>query len=619
MNLRHWQENAKSITDRVARSDEKLVIVNACVGSGKTFVAENAFGDFIKLHKSEKTVQIFVTPRIRLCDQQANSIIKTLENVYNLTENKDFSLVQVDCTKNEFNWRNSYLSGNHIIFVICDESLFGYDPAINNAKISRWKQWLNNFENWKSQDYKFGFAVFDEAHNYENINDKIIGTAESADVFFKVMLLSGTPSAFQKDLTKQYKNAVCKCSPKVAIDNKWIKEPILNLVNGTTNQWPQAIITVLNREISLCEKEVFTPRIMINCNGIDEIKNLIELPYFKENMGKKFHFITLHSNKSYVDNNEIKNVTPTIDGKEVSSDEAFKKIECIDANTAFEDNLPILVAQVQMLGEGINVTSFNACLTSTNSDKTAMQQIGRIIRNYKKDNVTKVDNGHANVYVLIDNANSLANLLNNLEEYDLTDDCYRWGDKIDLFNSSGLEINSENISELNKMNWVPINPNEELDIIVAYNKMHKKSRVNILERFFRNKDNNNDGIADIEELELLIKKLSETGILKMFTNKQFNYNSEVAKRKKLFSTEKTEKNKENKKSKSEKPITEEILLTWLDEIYNVLHANKNQELKDIWYKDKDYSLFLALIFLNDDIVKFLSTHLSEELKKWLSR
>lgn len=41
----------------------------------------------------------------------------------------------------------------------------------------------------------------------------------------------------------------------------------------------------------------------------------------------------------------------------------FKMLEKIDSNDFFKDSLPVVVAQVQMLGEGINVSSFNSILT----------------------------------------------------------------------------------------------------------------------------------------------------------------------------------------------------------------------------------------------------------------
>ena len=83
MELRSWQKHAKIIIERVVSSnDDNIVVVNACVGSGKTLVAEDAFGQFIKNNENDKTIQIFVTPRIRLCDQQTTSIANALNDMY---------------------------------------------------------------------------------------------------------------------------------------------------------------------------------------------------------------------------------------------------------------------------------------------------------------------------------------------------------------------------------------------------------------------------------------------------------------------------------------------------------------------------------------------------------
>ena len=64
---------------------------------------------------------------------------------------------------------------------------------------------------------------------------------------------------------------------------------------------------------------------------------------------------------------EIKGTNAIV--KVVEADEAYAAIEAIDSNSYFKDNLPIVVAQVAMLGEGINVSSFNAILTASNAEK----------------------------------------------------------------------------------------------------------------------------------------------------------------------------------------------------------------------------------------------------------
>ena len=76
--FRTWQRAASNVTQHMLTKSGVVVPVNACVGSGKTTVACNAFGQFITASKDKKTIQMFVTPRIRLCDQQNNEIKKFL-------------------------------------------------------------------------------------------------------------------------------------------------------------------------------------------------------------------------------------------------------------------------------------------------------------------------------------------------------------------------------------------------------------------------------------------------------------------------------------------------------------------------------------------------------------
>ena len=71
IDLREWQKKAKQNIKNAINSDKnELVAVNACVGSGKTNVAFNAFIDYIEANPGKKSVQLFVAPRIRLCNQQ---------------------------------------------------------------------------------------------------------------------------------------------------------------------------------------------------------------------------------------------------------------------------------------------------------------------------------------------------------------------------------------------------------------------------------------------------------------------------------------------------------------------------------------------------------------------
>lgn len=627
--LRKWQAIASKNSEQLITSTEKFMPVNACVGSGKTFVAVNAIGQFISTFKQECTIQMFVTPRIRLCEQQADEIINVLKTMHNLEDGKDYSLVPVNCTENIYNKNTSHLSSKHTVFVICSESLWGTESSIP-GKPNRFNRWLSNFRMWRAEGYKFGIAALDEAHNYEEKRDYVVNEFDSLPEFFKVIPLSGTPSAFQKELSDKYARFVCECSPKMAIDNQWIVKPYLNMVVGDVKtSWARAIISVLNREIELCKNEAFMPRIMVNCGGIDVIKALNELEYFQDNFGKKFHFVSLHSLKRYTsdDDSTIDMIEPMIDGKIVSDDEAYSAIEHIDDNSYFNDNLPIIVAQVKMLGEGINVSSFNACITASNSDKTTMQQIGRIIRNYRFNGANKVTDGHANVYVLTDNVDSVAILLKNLEaECSLTAECFEWGKRIDIPTAGGIEDDPDALANVNTFKWEAIDPNNDLDIIqvlAQVNKtLYKKYMRNFCEQLLDDYDNDGDGRSDFEELEELLEDMAKEGKLVLWSKqKTFSAKSERAKREHIkLAIAQAVQNNDKKQVKSEKKNIAEltaisVFVNWLSRIRHGITANS--ALRRLWSINS--KLCIARTVGSVKAAEWLDAHLSAKLREILAK
>lgn len=617
---RAWQKKAFKVLGKCTSNGVNDIIpVNACVGSGKTSVACHAFGSFIAENLDQKTVQMFVTPRIRLCDQQNNEIVSFLSENFGLKNGIDYSLVAVDCTKNDYNKASDSLVSKHTIFVICDQSLWGTDKkAIDPNR--RWHDWVHKFNQWNELGYKFGYAAFDEAHNYSSKQTELFGEdssdKKSISTYFNVMLMTGTPAAYQRDLTLVHKSNVCSCPPKVAIENKWICKSRLNLVNGDYSALPGAIVAVLNHEKQICKNEVFMPRIMINCSSIDDINSLYSIDWFKDNIGKTCHFISLHSSKLFEDD-EGKAVIaePMIDGVKVKADEAYKAIESIDSNAYFHDDLPILVAQVAMLSEGINVNSFNAIITSSNSDRTAMQQIGRCIRNYHFKNKSKVDDGHANVYVLTDNIQSIFNLLKNLEEYDLTDECFDWGDRIDICTGSGVE-QAEGVAELHDADWQPIDIKNDLEIIELMGKFNGKMYKNAMDAMYREwclGDKDSDGENDIDELEKLLEEVESSGMLKIWSNKSFSRKESEKARKNFEKAEKLDKKgnaKEAKKArKSIKSIPSfEIFMSWMFAIRNAMHEDVNRRLWKISSR-----LAMTRILGNARVAEFLEHHMSDKM------
>ena len=613
---RKWQKHAFKVVDSHI---ENPVPINACVGSGKTVVACYAFGKFIVDNRSNKTVQMFVTPRIRLCDQQNKEIEKFLASEFGLKNGPDYALIGVDCSKHEFNKKNDLLESKHTIFVICDESLWGKDKGIDPA--ARWHGWLRKFRLWSEHGFKFGWAALDEAHNYEK-NERLMLDDEEACLanWFKLMPMSGTPSAFQREWSKRWPKNVCKCSPKEAMENGWICKPKLNLVLGDKDRgWARAVAAVLHREVAICKNEVFKPRLMVNCSGIDDINELVGLEWMQAHAGKDFHFITLHSTKGYDDGEGVLAFAkPTIDCKVVEADEAYAAIEAIDSNSYFKDYLPIVVAQVAMLGEGINVSSFNAILTASNTEKTAMQQIGRCIRNYRFDGKEKVADGHADVYVLTDNVMAIKQLLLNLEEYDLTDECFQWGDKIDIMTGSDLEdIDDGRVPELNSFAWDPIDPEHDLDIVEMMqsmkSKLYKRAAADMFSSFFGDKDN--DGKDDVEELEDLLETLSKRGMTKLWSGHSFSKREMVAERKarakEAKAAKKDPKAAKKLETKRSNPVYD-IFMKWL---FDIRHSVKSSgSMKKLWSLDR--TLCIETILQSREVAKFLVAHMgAKKLEK----
>ena len=175
MTHREWQIESFEKLDRCNTSNkQEIILVNACVGSGKTNVASYALGSFIKNNQDKKTIQAFITPRIKLCAQQAKEIEEFIKNEFNLTNNKDYDVIRKDCTQHELNLSNKNFTSKHAIFVICDESLWGTDKNSPDPE-KRWHIWNKFFGQREKDGYIFGNVIFDEAHNFTNKHEYIFG------------------------------------------------------------------------------------------------------------------------------------------------------------------------------------------------------------------------------------------------------------------------------------------------------------------------------------------------------------------------------------------------------------------------------------------------------------
>ena len=174
MKHRSWQKTAFKVVERCnSNAQHNIIPVNACVGSGKTNVAAYAIGDFIMKNKSSKTAQMFITPRIRLCAQQAEEIASFLEAEFNLKNGKDFDIIRKDCTQHDLDLKSKTFSSQHAVFVVCDESLWGLEQ---DGSEKRWNKWMNFLSKLtEEKGYLLGNAVFDEAHNFTANRDKVYG------------------------------------------------------------------------------------------------------------------------------------------------------------------------------------------------------------------------------------------------------------------------------------------------------------------------------------------------------------------------------------------------------------------------------------------------------------
>ena len=399
-----------------------------------------------------KTVSIFISPRVKLCKQQNDSIERFISSHSSLRRDQDYTIIAIDNTNQQFN-RNDDVQSQHVIFVFCEASLWGGVSEDEADAAIRWNRWTGKLKHWAEDfGYKLGVIFYDEAHNYERKVDKIMKLSE---MFKLTMLASGTPAFYQRDLSKKWRKNVCECSPAEAMEQKMICTPSLNLVYGNANiDFPYAIKAVLEREKKISEHEVFKTAVLVNCSSIDQIKSILDHSWMKDGIGKDFHVISIHSSKAYSQDNACLVLDSRIDCQSKKSEEAYDAIEKLDSGY-FNDSLPVIVFQVGMIGEGINVKCFNSVIITTHSDRTAMQQIGRAVRNCEKDGKSKVNDGHANVYAFFENVGDLQQLIINLQSYDLTDSCYDWGKQIDVSTGSGIDHNDENdtLSGMNDFNW----------------------------------------------------------------------------------------------------------------------------------------------------------------------
>lgn len=445
--LRPWQVFAKNKINEIAEQEaHALIAVNACVGSGKTTVAMQAMVDFIKKNELNETIQVFVCPRLALCDQQAREI----EKYFTDSQIESSTVICYNCEgekPKEFTDHNQ-----HIVLVACDKSIW-------DDKLPAFKRLLENRE--------CGVIAYDEAHNYSahcsqmfhyTEDESLPYTADDglATYFETSLFMSGTPNEYQIKLAKD--NHPIELSIKDAISvtpRPYICKPTLNLVHSKDEVFDvrlirDAIIAIKNHEKDLYENnEYMQPRILVCADGIDTIQNI------KNELGNDCHIILLHSVKETNINNEVETFEPEINGEKKSKAEVMEILDAIDsgsekASELLSDKKPIIVLQVDMISEGVNIKSFNSVFITSHTQTKQMQQIGRVLRHFevKDENGSilfdKNTSGLANIYCPISNEAEVGELLYNLEQAGLSEGCFEWGKIVNVTHSSANSESSDN-------------------------------------------------------------------------------------------------------------------------------------------------------------------------------
>ena len=156
-------------------------------------------------------------------------------------------------------------------------------------------------------------------------------------------------------------------------------------------------------------------------------------------------------------------------------------LELIDAGVILKGE-PVVLFQVDMISEGINLCSFNAGIIKSKADVKSTQQIGRIIRDYtitdKNGEHHKKIDGHANIYCIIENENDICNLLERLEQFELTADAFDWGRKVDVSNGGAAEPDPDKVPNIADFEWDAIMPVEiqEYRALFVSNQNNKDAR-----------------------------------------------------------------------------------------------------------------------------------------------
>lgn len=315
-----------------------------------------------------------------------------------------------------------------------------------------------------------------------------------SEYFDTSILMSGTPSEPMKVITENEDSDPryhsCGCPIYEAVICGYITRPTLNLVECSKNQYNSAILAVYENEKNLQDSSAvkWPIHIIANCSGIDEVNEIHMNCWESFAKDRGIHLISVHSVKTVeheLTKEEIR-IIPRLDDetdlekilkkyrKEIDSWKNEDKVnhkepscmmnilELIDAGVILAGE-PVVLFQVDMISEGINLCSFNAGLITSRAEVKTMQQIGRILRDYTFTDSAGVEHhkkidGHANIYSIFDNEYDVCDLLERLEEFELTDNSFDWGRKVSIHNGSAPEPDPGAIAGRVTFNWEDIEP-----------------------------------------------------------------------------------------------------------------------------------------------------------------
>lgn len=331
-------------------------------------------------------------------------------------------------------------------------------------------------------------------------------TKSLADFFQTSIFMTGTPSEFQKVITEE--SFHCDCPIYEAVEKGYVTRPTLNLIKCYEHQYNSAVLAVYKNELEIYKnsKVKWPIHIIANCSSIDEVDSLYTNCWKNFAKKEKIHLISVHSKKSAENKKTLDetDIVPRFDDetdlnkiiekyrkeidKWISKDKDNKEpISMMDILQLINDGViingePVVLFQVDMLSEGTNMGSFNAGIIKSKAEVKSTQQIGRIIRDYtitdKNGEHHKIREGHANIYSIIENENDICNLLERLEQFELTSDSFDWGRKVDISNGGSAEPDPDAVPTISDFVWDKITNVEiqEYRALFVSNKNDKDAR-----------------------------------------------------------------------------------------------------------------------------------------------